>query len=344
VTTQTTKHTALTPSEIDPAPKNLVARMLRKLAESPEAGVVTACVLVFICISLKAPTYHNAGNLQVMGRDLSQVGILAIGEALVILTGGIDLSVGGLAGLAGILTAWFNVREGLSAPVAIVLTLVICAAIGFWHGTMVTKLQVAPFVITLVTLTVSEGLALAITTGTPINGISSLFSKMSRFGVFDVPLPAVIFAVVVAITWVVLERTYLGRQIYAVGGNREAARLAGIPTARRIISCYVASAALAGVVGVLVIGRMNVADPSVGSTGWELVAIAAAVVGGVALTGGEGRILGVAAGAILLEFITNGLLAMRVSPYYQQVVQGAVLGIAILADRFRARKFGRTRA
>jgi ribose transport system permease protein len=342
VSTQT-RHAELAPS--DPGPgKNIPAMLLRKLAESPEAGVVIACVLVFVSISLKAPTYHNVGNLQVMGRDLSQVGILAIGEALVILTGGIDLSVGGLAGLAGILTAWFNVREGVPAPISIALTLAICAAVGFWHGTMVTRLKVAPFVITLVTFTISEGMALAITTGTPINGISPLYTRLSHFQIGDVPMPAVIFAVAVAIAWFVLERTYIGRQIYAVGGNREAARLAGIPTGRRITSTYVASAMLAGVVGVLVIGRMDVADPSVGGSGWELTAIAAAVVGGVALTGGDGRILGVAAGAILLEFITNGLLALRVSPYYQQVVQGAVLGIAILADRLRARRFGRARS
>jgi len=342
VTTQT-KPSELAPSNPRPERKNIAARLLRKLAESPEAGVMTACVLVFLFVSLKAPTYHNAGNLQVMARDLSQTGILAIGEALVILTGGIDLSVGALAGLAGILAGWFNVHEHVPAPLSILLTLAICAAVGFWHGTMVTKLQVAPFVITLVTLTVSEGLALAITTGTPINGISPLFTRISHFQVGQVPIPGVIFVFAVAITWFVLERTYLGRQIYAVGGNREAARLAGIPTARRIVSTYVVSGLLAGVVGVLVIGRMDVADPSVGGSGWELVAIAAAVVGGVALTGGEGRIVGVAAGAILLEFITNGLLAMRVSPYFTQVVQGAVLGIAILADRLRARRFGGTR-
>jgi ribose transport system permease protein len=342
VTTQT-KPSELAPSDRGPERKNMPARLLRKLAESPEAGVMTACVLVFFLVSLKAPTYHNAGNLQVMARDLSQTGILAIGEALVILTGGIDLSVGALAGLAGILCAWFNVHENVPAPLSILLTLAICAAVGFWHGTMVTKLQVAPFVITLVTLTVSEGLALAITTGTPINGISSLFTRISHFQIGQVPIPGIIFLLAVAITWFVLERTYIGRQIYAVGGNREAARLAGIPTARRIVSTYVVSGLLAGVVGVLVIGRMDVADPSVGGSGWELVAIAAAVVGGVALTGGEGRIVGVAAGAILLEFITNGLLAMRVSPYFTQVVQGAVLGIAILADRLRARRFGSTR-
>ncbi len=317
--------------------------LLRKLAASPEAGVVTACILVFVSIAFAAPTYTNAGNLQVMGRDLAQIGILAVGEALVMLTGGIDLSVGALAGLAGILTAWFNVREGVPAPFAIVITLLICGLVGLWHGITVTKLQVPSFVITLVTYTVGKGLALAITKGSPINGISSMYSQISQYYVFGVPMPAIIFVVIAVLCWIVLERTFIGREIYAVGGNAEAARLAGIPVARRTTWAYVASGVLAGVVGVLVIGRMNVADPSVGGSGWELTAIAAAVVGGVSLLGGEGRILGIAAGAILLEFITNGLLAMKVSPYDQEIVQGAVLGIAILADRLRARRFGTAR-
>jgi ribose transport system permease protein len=319
------------------------AGLLRRLAQSPEAGVIIACVLVFIAISADAATYTSVGNLQVMGRDLSQVGILAIGESLVILTGGIDLSVGALAGLAGILAAWFNVNQGMPAPLAIVLTLVVCAAVGFWHGSMVTRLNVPPFVITLVTYTVAQGLALAITSGSPINNLDPLFSNLSQYYIGEVPVPALFFVAAAAIAWFVLERTYVGRQIYAVGGNKEAARLAGIPTARRITATYVSSAVLAGVVGMLVIGRMNVADPSVGP-GWELTAIAAAVVGGVSLFGGEGRIAGIAAGAILLELITNGLLALKVSPYDQQVVQGAVLGVAILLDRARARWFGRSRA
>jgi ribose transport system permease protein len=326
-----------------PAPSGGARRLARLFIESPEAGVITACVLVFVAIALNAPTYSSVGNLQVMGRDLAQVGILAIGESLVILTGGIDLSVGALAGLAGIIAAWLNVSEGLPAPVAIAATVLICAAVGFWHGTMVTRLNVPPFVITLVTYTVSIGAALAITTGTPINGISPLFNNLSAFYVGKVPVPAIFFIVIALLAWFVLERTYIGRQIYAVGGNKEAARLAGIPTARRITSTYVASSVLAAIVGILVIGRMNVADPSVGGSGWELTAIAAAVVGGVSLFGGEGRIAGIAAGAILLEFISNGLLALKVSPYDQQMVQGGVLGVAILLDRVRARRFGRER-
>ena len=338
-----TAQSTLAPDEAPPRGQPAVLRLLRKLAESPEAGVVLACVVVFTVIAAKASTYTSVGNLQVMGRDLAQVGILAVGESMVILTGGIDLSVGALAGLAGILTAWFNVNQGLPAPVAIVLTLVVCAGVGLWHGTMVTRLNVPPFVITLVTYTIAQGMALAITTGTPINGIDPLFSNLSQYYVGRIPVPALFFAGAALIAWFALERTYVGRQIYAVGGNKEAARLAGIPVARRVTTTYVASAVLAGVVGVLVIGRMNVADPSVGS-GWELTAIAAAVVGGVSLFGGEGRMLGIAAGAILLELIANGLLALHVNTYYQTVVQGAVLGAAILLDRLRARFFGRSRS
>ncbi|HUZ37446.1 MAG TPA: ABC transporter permease [Streptosporangiaceae bacterium] len=334
----------LLPADVPPSPsrQRAATRLLRKLAESPEAGVLIACVVVFVLIALNAPTYASIGNMQVMGRDLSQVGILAIGESLVILTGGIDLSVGALAGLAGILAAWFNVNKGVPAPVSILLAIAICAVVGLWHGTMVTRLKVPPFVITLVTFTVAQGLSLAITSGLPINGIDPLFSNLSSYYVDEIPVPALFFVGAAAVAWFVLERTYIGRQIYAVGGNKEAARLAGIPTGRRITSTYIASSVLAGVVGVLVIGRMNVADPSVGP-GWELIAIAAAVIGGASLFGGEGRIVGIAAGAILLEFISNGLLALHISPYYQQVVQGSVLGVAILLDRVRARYFGRGR-
>jgi ribose transport system permease protein len=337
-----TVQTTLIPEEAPPRGQPAALRLLRKLAESPEAGVIVACALVFAVIAANAPTYTSVGNLQVMGRDLAQVGILAVGESVVILTGGIDLSVGALAGLAGILTAWFNVNRGMPAPLAIGLTLLICAAVGVWHGTMVTRLNVPPFVITLVTYTIAQGMALAITTGTPINGIDPLFSNLSQYYIGRVPVPALFFLGAVVIAWFALERTYVGRQIYAVGGNKEAARLAGIPIARRVTTAYAASSVLAGIVGVLVIGRMNVADPSVG-TGWELTAIAAAVVGGVSLFGGEGRMVGIAAGAILLEFIANGLLALHVNTYYQTVVQGAVLGAAILLDRLRARLFGRAR-
>ena len=332
----------LTPADTADASagRSAPATILRKLAATPEAGVVIACVVAFIWFSIAAPTYHSTDNLQVMGRDLAQFGILAIGESFVILTGGIDLSVGGLAGLAGILAGWFNVTHGMPGPVAIVLTLLICAGVGWWHGTMVNRLNVPPFVITLVTFTICKGLALSITSGTPITGLSNIFGDLSLYYAGPIPIPALIFVGVCVAAWFALERTYIGRQIYAVGGNKEAARLAGIPTQRRITSTYVVSSTLAGLVGILIIGRLGVADPSVAGSGYELTAIAAAVVGGVSLFGGEGRIVGIAAGAILLELISNGLLALNVNEYYQTVAQGVVLGVAILADRIRARYFG----
>jgi ribose transport system permease protein len=319
------------------------ARLLRRLAETPETGVVIACVVVFFAIWAKAPTYGSIGNLQVIGRDLAQFGILAVAESLVILTAGIDLSVGAVAGASGVIAAWFNVNAGLPVPVAILATLVLAALVGLWHGLMVTKLNVPPFVITLVTYTICLGVALAITNGIPINGISPVFTDISSNYIASIPVPLLFFVVAGAGAWFFLERTYQGRQVYAVGGNREAARLAGIPVSRRITAMYISSTVLSAIVGFLVIGRLGVADPSVGGSGWELSAIAAAVIGGVSLFGGEGRILGIAAGAILLELINNGLLALKVSPYDQQIVLGAVLGIAILADRLRARRFGRIR-
>jgi len=312
----------------------------RRLASTPEAGVILACVLAFVVFALSAPTYHNTANLQVMGRDLAQFGILAIGESFVILTGGIDLSVGGLAGLSGILVGWLSVTHGIPAPLAILLTLLICAGIGYWHGAMVSRLNIPPFVITLVTFTICKGLSLSITSGTPITGLSNVFGDLSLYYVGPVPIPALIFVGVALAAWFALERTYVGRQIYAVGGNLEAARLAGIPVARRRTTAYVTSSVLAGIVGMLIIGRMGVADPSIAGTGYELTAIAAAVVGGVSLFGGEGRILGIASGAILLELINGGLLSLKVSSYYQTVAQGVVLGVAVIADGVRAKYFG----
>ncbi len=167
--------------------------------------------------------------------------------------------------------------------------------VGFLHGWFITRLDVPPFAITLVTLTAAAGGALALTQGQPISNVSTFYNKLTLYDAWQVPIPVVIFVVVAFLAWLLMERTYIGRQIYAVGGNREAARLAGIPINRRLMLTYIVSGACAGLVGVLVIGRIGVGDPSVGS-GWELDAIAASVIGGVSLYGGEGRIVGAAAG------------------------------------------------
>ncbi|MDH6137535.1 ribose transport system permease protein [Kitasatospora sp. MAA4] len=313
---------------------------LSRLARSPEVGVVLACVLLFTGLAIAKPAFAGAVNLQNMGTDLAQYGVIAIGESLVILTGGIDLSVGALLGLSVVLAAWFNVKAGMPAGPAILCTLALTGLVGWIHGLAVTKLAMPPFVTTLVTYTVAQGAALAITSGIPVVGISGLFSDLSQTFVAQVPLPAVLFAVTAVAAWFFLERTYAGRQVYAVGGNKEAARLAGIRGDRRIIAMYVTSSLLAGFGGVLVAGRMGVGSPTVG-VGWELSAIAAAVIGGVSLVGGQGRILGIVAGAVLLELINDGMIALAVNADYTNIVLGVVLGLAILADRLRARRLSR---
>jgi ribose transport system permease protein len=314
----------------------------RRLAETPEIGVIVACVVVFLGVWADKPRFADLANVQQMGLNLAEFGILAVGESLVILTGGIDLSVGALASLSGVFSAWLFVQAGLPLLPCILLTLLVCAGVGLLHGLFVTRLNVPPFVITLVTYTAARGAAEAITQSVPITISGTGFMDMSRASLAGIPVPALVFVVVASAAWFFLERTYPGRQIYALGGNTEAARLAGINTGRRTVSTYVVSAVLAGVVGILISARLGLGDPSV-ATGYELDAIAAAVIGGVSLLGGQGRIIGVVAGGVLLVIINDALIVLNVSPYYQQIVLGAVLGVAITVDRLRARHLARAR-
>jgi ribose transport system permease protein len=325
-----------------PATTDAGSRWTRRLAETPEIGVVLAGVVLFAGVYLDKHSFANVANLQEMGRNLAEFGILAIGVSLVIITGGIDLSVGSLAALSGVFAAWLFVDAGLPLFACILLTLALCACVGFGHGWFVTRLNVPPFVITLVTYTAARGVAQAITKSVPVSISGQGYIDLNRRNVLAIPLPTIIFGVVVIAAWFFLERTYLGRQTYAVGGNREAARLAGVSTGRRIVWAYVTSAVLAGVVGVLISARLGLGDPSV-AAGYELDAIAAAVLGGVSLFGGQGRVVGIVAGAVLLVLISNGLIVLNVSPYYQQIVLGAVLGVAITVDRVRAKRLGRAR-
>jgi ribose transport system permease protein len=315
---------------------------VRAIVDIPEFGVVAACVLVFVIVTLIHPRFADENNLQVIGLDLSNYGILAIGVGCVILTSGIDLSPGSVVALCSMVSAYLNVNEHVPVGFCFIISILIGMAIGYLHGWFITRLDVPPFAITLVTLTAAAGGALALTQGQPISGVAGFYQTVVLKDVFGVPLPVIIFAVVAFAAWVLLERTYIGRQIYAVGGNREAARLAGIPVKRRLMLTYIISGGCAGLVAILVIGRIGVGDPSVGS-GWELDAIAAAVIGGVSLYGGEGRVVGMVAGVLLLMLINNALIVLNVSPFYQQVALGLVLGVAIVADRIRARSRGRSR-
>jgi len=316
--------------------------IVRRIMDVPESGVILACVVVFVVVTIARPQFANVSNLQVIGLDLANYGILAIGVTFAILTSGIDLSPGSVVAFTSMVSAVLNSHHNVPVAVCIIVSVALGGVIGYLHGWFITRLDVPPFAITLVTLTAAAGGALALTRGQPVSGLSKFYLKISLTKVLGVPIPVIIFIIVAILAWFFLERTYAGRQIYAVGGNREAARLSGVPVLRRITTSYVISGLCSGLVGVLVIGRIGIGDPSVGD-GWELNAIAAAVIGGVSLYGGEGRIIGVVAGALLLMLIDNALIVLNVSPFYQKVALGLVLGVAIVFDRVRARSRGRAR-
>jgi ribose transport system permease protein len=316
-------------------------RVLRRVSDSPEIGIVIALVIVFAAFTAKNSLFASASELQnPLGIDLAGFGILAVGETFAIITGGIDLSVGSLTAFFVVFSAWLNVHEHVPALPAFVLTIMAGAVWGLWHGILITRMGIAPFVATLVTFIFATGADEAIAP-TPISISSPTFLNISGSTVAGVPIAVIIFVVVAVLAGLLLERTYLGRQLYAVGGNREAARLAGIQIDRRIVLAYVVSGGCAALVGIIEASRLT-SGTADSVSGWELIAIASAVIGGVSLIGGQGRIIGVVAGAALLVVLRDGLVAINVNAYYQSMVVGLVLLVAIVVDRLRVRQLERS--
>jgi ribose transport system permease protein len=328
------------PTDIESPGKRRGLRVAARLADSPEIGIIVAVIVAFGIFTAINPLFGSVSELQNLGVDLAGFGILAVGESFTIITGGIDLSVGSLSALCVVMAAWFNVTAHIPVLFAFVLTVLLGAAVGLHHAFWITRLGVPPFIITLVTFIFAAGADEAIAQ-TPISISSTTFLAVATSTVGGVPIAVIILIVIAVLAWFFLERTYLGRQVYAVGGNREAARLAGVPTNRRIVLAYVVSGGCSGVVGIIVASHLT-SGTADSVTGYELIAIASAVIGGVSLIGGQGRIIGVVAGAALLVVLEQGLVAVSVNAYYQSMVVGFVLFLAVVADRLRVRYRERT--
>jgi ribose transport system permease protein len=310
-----------------------MTRLRQLFVDTPEIGIVIAVIASFAIFTGINSDFSSVAELQNLGVDLAGFAILAIGESFCIITGGIDLGVGSLTALFAVVSAWMNVT--LHIPVFFTFALVIvCGSLwGLATGMLITRLGVAPFVVTLFTFIFAAGLDEAMAPN-PIPITSPTFLSIVGSTVGGVPIAVIVLVVIAIVAWFVLERTYLGRQIYAVGGNQEAARLAGIPVNRRIALVYVISSACAGVVGIIVASHLT-SGTADSVSGWELIAIASCVIGGVSLIGGQGRIIGVVAGGALLVVLRDGLVAVNVNAYYQSMVVGAVLLFAIVVDRLR---------
>lgn len=305
--------------------------------ERAALGIFLVLVAIIIVTAVLNPVFLSPYNLQTLSRQLVIFGLLAIGETFVIITGGIDLSVGSLTALFTVLVAWF-MTHGFGVIGGITMTFLIAIAIGLWHGLFVTKLRVPPFIITLGTFAIARGMAAVITRGWPISGLPPGFPQLWEAMVFGViPLPVAILVGIAALSHILLGYTVVGRHLYAVGGNIEAARRFGIAVDGVRIFTYVVSALMAALVGILIAARLNQGNPTVGGT-YELFAIAAAVIGGVSLFGGEGSVIGSLIGASIIGILWNSLVLLRVSAYWHEVAVGSVIVLAVTLDILRRRQ------
>ena len=294
-------------------------------------SLVIILALFLVTLALSNRSFLTLSNMNVILIQVAANAMLATGATFVILTGGIDLSVGSIVGLAGVAAALFAQDDGaLTCAGAVALGVLAGGAIGAFNGLLVALAKVPPFVATLGSMTVASGLAFVFSDGQPISGLSDQFLSLSGT-IGGVSIPVVVMVVVVLVSWVVLARTRFGMHIYAVGGNAHAARVAGVSLRTTRFAVYVISGGLAGVAGVLLAARATAGIANTG-TGYELNAIAAAVIGGISLMGGRGSLVGTVFGFLIIGVLDNGLNIINVSPFYQLIVKGLIIIGAVFVD------------
>ena len=300
-------------------------------------GILVVLVALTILMAAIAPNFATVDNLLNIARSISVSAILAAGMTFVILTAGIDLSVGSIVAVSGVVGV-VGAMGGLPAVPAVLLGILVGGACGLANGTLVAYLALAPFIVTLGTMTFLRGLAYTITGGQPIVSTTLAFKPIGNGYLAGVPIPVVVMAAVYLVAWFILERTLFGRHVYAVGGNAEAARLAGVRVKRVLTWVYVLGGACAGLAGVIFAARVISAQPTAG-TGYELDAIAAVVLGGTSLSGGRGRIHGTLIGSIILGVLSTGLILMNVPFFTQLLIKGIVIILAVAIDSLKQRSF-----
>ena len=302
------------------------------------SGPLWGLVILCVVMTILSPYFLTFNNLFNVGTQIAVIAILALGLTFVIVSGGIDLSVGSVLGLAGIVFGWATAVANLPLPLALALGVGAGASAGLINGLLITLGNLPPFIATLAMLSAARGLALVISGGVPLNPIPGPILSLGSGDLFGfVPLPVILMLVMWAITVGILRSTYAGRAMYAIGGNEEASRLSGIHVSRQKLLIYTLSGLFAGIAGILLTARLASAQPQAGFT-FELDAIAAVVIGGASLSGGVGSASGTLIGALILGVLRNGLNLLNVSAFWQQVVIGAVIALAVMTDTLRRRK------
>ena len=308
-------------------------RQLRLISE--RYGIVFVLIPLIVLFGLLNPAFLSLANIFNIFRQISIYGIMAVGMTMVIMCGHIDLSVGAIVAFTGVVAA-MALQNGASVLVALAAGCLSGLIVGLINGFLTVTFNVPSLLITLGTMTAIRGLGLLITAGRPIPGLSEDFKWLGGGFLFDTPVPIIIMLIVYAIGWFIMSQTTYGRHIYSTGGNLEAAKLSGINTKRVIMWALGINGLLAGLSGVIWAARLASGQPVVGQ-GYELQVIAASVLGGTSLAGGQGEILATLAGALIIGILHNGLNLLGVSPYWQMVAMGLVIVLAVILDSLRHR-------
>ncbi len=307
----------------------------KQFKENQNLGTIVALIILIVFVSVLNPAFLQVNNLLNLMRQLIINGFIALGMTFVILTGGIDLSVGSTLALTSAIFAGL-LQGGMPTILAILIALGLGLILGLVNGILITKGKLAPFIVTLATMTIFRGLTLVYMDGRPIAGPKDdfAFQFLGKGQFFGIPFQAILFIIAYLILWILLTKTSYGRKIYAVGGNEKASFISGIKIDKVKILVYVISALMAVLSGLVLTSRLNSAQPTAGSA-YEMDAIAAVVLGGVSMTGGSGSLTGTLIGILILGVLNNGLNLLGVSSFYQQIVKGVVILIAVLIDRKR---------
>ena len=294
-------------------------------------GLILSFLLLCLALTLLSDRFLTVSNIFNILRQSTINGIIAVGMTLVILTAGIDLSVGSILALSSVIAASL-LQSGMPVPAAIFLGVGIGAGCGLINGVTITRAKVPPFVATLGMMTIARGLALVFTGGKPVTGLPETFRFLGTGSVGLIPTPIIIAALALIIGYILLTRTSLGQFIYAIGNNPVAARYAGISVSLNITLVYVFSGLLSALAGLILIARLGSAQPTAG-LGFEFDAIAAVVVGGTSFAGGQGGLGGTLIGVLIIAVLNNGLNLLNISSFYQPVVSGIVIALALLLHR-----------
>lgn len=308
-------------------------RLVDIAAQLAAAG---ALILVFVYLSFASPVFLTFNNLFNVIVQTTVTAVVAIGMTFVIITAGIDLSVGSSAALAGMIGVMIMVH-GVSWPLAVIGGALIGGIVGLVNGALITGAKLSPFIATLGMMSVARGLVYISTNAVAIYGAPDDFGLLAQGIIYGIPIPLIILVVIAVLAHLILTRTRLGRYTYAIGSNTEAARLSGIPIERYLLIIYGLSGLLAGFAGMIGSSQVTSGQPNFGQ-GLELDVIAAAVIGGASLFGGQGTIAGTLIGAFLIALIRNGAVLLNVNLFYQSVIIGIVIWLAVIWDQFRRRK------